>query len=829
MATKTFRINWQVSYKASSNSRYSSGQPILVGSTANYQTFIGIPSAVRDAIKTSKTATNMRLRLYINNASLEWDLGKHKLTSAPTSSTMPWYTYEKAFHETGTGWKEFDLSGSVFEDEYKAGTYQGIVLYSGSTSSHYGEAYNTSTYPMSIEVDGDWNDPPASPVITYPKGGEVVDSSITIKWNKPSDPDGDNLRYKIAIEDNTGWKYSGYTAYGATSYTWNTSGLKETSSASVAVLANDGQVDSPWRYSNNFTISHNQAPTAPTNLSPTNGAVKDRTENIRLSWKHNDDGAQAGFRINWRLKGTTTWNYYPNSTTFKSSTNQYYDFSANTFPFGDIEWGVRTLDQQSKESPIATSQIFFASNPTNAPTILKPVLTDGFYNSSNLVIEWSSLNQIEYEVILYNSDGVELWRQSGAGSTKMAYPSVQLANSTGYEVHVRSKDSTTLIWSDYSVLAFVTSFTPPVQPILQRIETAGEGVFNIFYSASDVNFLPDLIIGNGEYNPQIVPYNAGSVIGENIVINSPTSFTKVGAGQYGLQSYLNVEHIPEGTKVRAELVSDVQGARIYLEGKDASGGSLGLTATFANKAETTAGLLALEYTLPAGCVEVRVIYYTTWDSDTTVNYTDLKLFALAQTPTDSIDVFRRDFTPTDTAPWIKIGEGLTPSGTFLEYTPASGAIYEYKVRAVSNEGTMVDSNLSQASTTFDDTMLQEANNLSNIAVLGFATSRDQVRKVDSSLMKFAGRIYPVREFGENEELTLNVTWEVDSYGDVLRIEEMIQRRDVLLYRDKNGRRFWVTTDKVNVTDKDLTGFELSAEFEMTDFIEDLTRKGEGDA
>jgi len=89
-------------------------------------------------------------------------------------------------------------------------------------------------------------------------------------------------------------------------------------------------------------------------------------------------------------------------------------------------------------------------------------------------------------------------------------------------------------------------------------------------------------------------------------------------------------------------------------------------------------------------------------------------------------------------------------------------------------------------------------------------------------MRFAGRTYPVREFGEHEELVISVEWIVDTYPEVVMFKEMLQRRGILLYRDRNGRRYWVTCDGLEVKDNDVNGFTLRADFHVTDYIEDLS-------
>jgi len=683
MATKTFYLEWMGQYKASTNSYNGGGSPIRVGSSANYQSYLGFPSAVRDALKTSKTATTMKIKLYVTDGA-EFDFGGHKETYNKAGGTMPWYKYIGLHPVLGTGWQTVDLT-SAFMNDYKAGTYHGVVLY--GTTSNLGVASNTGSTRVVIEVNGSWNTPPNAPLITYPSGGEIVDKSVTLRWSSGGDPDGDSLKYQIAYKEGDGgtWKYI-TTGYGVTSYTFDTSGWTEGSNAQFGVRASDGEEWGAYDYTEKFTINHNRPPAQPTQLSPANGAVVDRTEVLTFRWKHNDDGAQAGYRIAWRTVSDSgvvgEWNYIPNGLSFVNSTSQYYNMPANTLPNATIEWGVQTKDQQGFESLYSNYVRIQSREPTNAPQILSPSYSSEI-STTRVTVEWSSLNQQEYELILYDTNGLELFSEIKAGSIKLKEIPIDLDNNKWYEVHLRVKDSTNQIWSDYSVVTFGTNFTPPVTPTIFFSEQAGEGIANIFYSAGDTS-----------------------------------------------------------------------------------------TAT-------------------------------------------------------RIDLYRREYTPQDTEPWLKIAESKTLDGSFLDYTPASTVEYEYKVKAVNETNhTSSDSFTVSVRLDFFETFLQEASNLSSIVLMKNATSRDSNIKIDSALMQFAGRRDPVREFGENEEMTISVEWEVDTYSEVRLIRDMLKRRDILLYRDGYGRRYWVTADGLSISDKVVRGFVLSTTLIVTSYDEDLNKPTE---
>jgi hypothetical protein len=834
MATKTYNLSWMRQFRASNNTYYGSGTPIRVGNSEGFHSYLGIPPQVRTDLKSSRSGTTMKLRLYVTNATPEWDIGRHKLagSSEPSYTTMPWYNYLKPIQGFGTGWLEITLTNDFMSD-YENGTYQGLVLYSGTGSNWFGSASNTGDTSAQIVITGDWNDPPNMPTITYPKGGEIVDKSLTVKWTKPTDPDGDALKYQVAFMDGdgSGWKYF-ETAYGATQLTVDTSNGVEGSRARIAVRAYDGQEWSGYRYSNYFTIDHNRKPSQPTQLSPANGSVADLTDVVRFSWKHNDDGAQAGYQLAWREVNSDgvvgSWTHIPSYTTFSNTTNQFYNMPANKLPAGTIEWTVRTKDQQGETSDYANYVRFKASEPTNAPVMLTPIDTE-LINTTRVTAQWSSLNQLEYEVILTDSTGAELFRELKASSVKLVQIPVDLKNNSQFTLKVRVKDSTSQLWSEYTTTNFGTSFTPPTVPVIKRTEDAGSGVINVFYASADSNIMPAFLVGNGEMNSKITPFSVDS--NENLTITGEDSYSvTTQLGQIvGLEITIEGVDIPiiEGATYRISADSDVAGVRVFLRAFDASGVELGTSYNPPTSGSTGVTHATVGFTIPVGTSYLVARFYNTEDLDGTMNVSNCSIVIESATPTDYIDLYRREYTPTGLAPWIKIGERLSKFGAFLDYTPASGIVYEYKAQAhnVNNE-TSSESEYKQAQSNFIDTYLQEAHNLSSIVTLQYSTSKELDTTIESATHTFAGRRDPVREFGEHEETVIKVDWEVDSIQDVIAFQDMWRRRDILLFRDMNGRRHWVTTDKLNVKDKEIYGFELSAEFTVASYTEDLDKKQE---
>jgi hypothetical protein len=235
----------------------------------------------------------------------------------------------------------------------------------------------------------------------------------------------------------------------------NPSAMEKESGSQIGWVYQDFQASSVLFDS----IILNQAPTAPTNLSPNSGGY-DRATVIRLSWQHNDQNAgdiQSKFDLQWRKVGDTTWNSVTQVTTY-----QYWDAPANTFPKGQIEWRVRTYDQAGLVSPYSAQAVFTASDKPATPTITEPsaVITGPRPN-----VAWSSVDQASYQVQVLDG-AATIWDSNEIISgNKSVTVGIDLTNGKTYTFKVRIKNADG-IWSDWASISQLVSFTPPPAPSL---------------------------------------------------------------------------------------------------------------------------------------------------------------------------------------------------------------------------------------------------------------------------------------------------------------------------------------------------------------------------
>jgi hypothetical protein len=686
MATREFPVSWVGVYRASSNRYISTNGSVLhAGGSNENNTYVGIPSSVKDALKTSKTTPKLKFKMNVIDAG-EFDFGGHRETYNKAGGTMPWYRYLGLHPIYSTGWRTTDLT-SDFMSDYLKGSYHGIVLYGGSNKA---EAYGKtgSSNQAVFVVEGTWNTAPSKPSsITYPKSSSVIDSEMNITWSAGSDSESSTsqLRYELAYYDGSSWREYWTVGAGVTSYNYPMNYKPETSKGRVRIRTIDPEgLKSDWTYSPYFTVNHNRPPEKPTNLTPVGGKIIDRSKMIRFTWKHNDDGAQAGYRFAWRTvsedgnKGS--WNYSPSSSSFINSTSQYHDLSPDYFPLGEIEWTVMTKDQQGENSPYATYERFYAGEASDAPIWLEPQ-SGALINSSEVVANWSSVDQVEYEIELLSGAGAVLWSEQDIASNKSTLVGYALENEKSYTLRVRVVNEDSGLWSEWSEVDFSTQFIPPAQPTIEL---------------------------------QTIDDDGGSL--DTIIVS--------------------------------------------------------------------------------------------WTNDNPAT----------ETPTEYVQVFRREYNATVTQPWEMIADNQAPNSSMVDYSPASNQTYEYMLRAWGANDTYAESGLAEGEVQLSHSFLQRAQSPSDLLVIE-VEDRSQDYDLGGTMMVFANRTKPVFEHGINELMSLPISFYIETHAELKNTLDFIKRRETFLYRDNVGRRFFCIAQKPSVKDLAVNGFTIDIELHEVDYGE----------
>lgn len=105
--------------------------------------------------------------------------------------------------------------------------------------------------------------------------------------------------------------------------------------------------------------------------------------------------------------------------------------------------------------------------------------------------------------------------------------------------------------------------------------------------------------------------------------------------------------------------------------------------------------------------------------------------------------------------------------------------------------------------------------------IGGVDSKDS-RGRDSTALQFAGREYPVYDFGSGKSETIDrsttLTYSDDDVFRLARLREMSQSNDTWVYRDKRGRKIYCVMTKY--AEQDIAyGYNVSFTLTRVDFDE----------
>lgn len=159
-----------------------------------------------------------------------------------------------------------------------------------------------------------------------------------------------------------------------------------------------------------------------------------------------------------------------------------------------------------------------------------------------------------------------------------------------------------------------------------------------------------------------------------------------------------------------------------------------------------------------------------------------------------------------------------------DYTVESNRQYQYFVRAVSNTGTYLDSDIKNiVSTTFKMSVLSPVTNLTNTFEIKHNLKERPAKSIKVSTPNssnyFSGRKYPVVEYSEHLDYAIALTFFIKDDAAFQRLLDILYLKGVVLYRDKR-RKFYGNISEINVTDH-FAGYVVNLSINQTDYDEYL--------
>lgn len=500
MALITLNANQSVfAFPGSSGQRDSA---LIVGKNTNgtdFRSFINFPI---DQIPKDREIISARLELYVlSGNAADGNISAGRIFNAWNESTLTWNNqpgsyegYNAQIVSNQPGWVYWDATDFVKHWVQYPLEALGLRLTDDRETLETSKSFASSRHPDSNlrpRLVVTYGHAPSRPTLTSPNGGEDIDKNHLITWQPSTDVETpqNQLRYHIQLSSNNGssWKtIVALTDPGVVSVNYDFSSETESPISLLRIRAWDGEDYSAFDTSDGvFTIRHNVAPSAPTNLSP-NGIPIDRTIPQRLSWRHNDPNVgdvQSKADVRWRTQGSPSWN--PISVI--GNTQETY-IAPNTLPAGKIEWQVRTYDQLGWVGAWSDLAVFTAAEPSNTPVIVEP---GEVVNVARPVVSWTSGMQSIYQIVVEDSVGAVVWDSGNViSSVKTRTIGADLANGGRYKVKVRIQDGSGL-YSSYAEKEILVSYTPPAAPTISTYSD-GSGVRLVIENPEPTNTQPNV-------------------------------------------------------------------------------------------------------------------------------------------------------------------------------------------------------------------------------------------------------------------------------------------------------------------------------------------------
>lgn len=465
------------------------------------------------------------------------------------------------FNDSGSGPLILELADVAYSSASATGTKSNAF---GGTAFYYCAA-NVLIQPT--------NSTPSAPVVTAPNGGENINASVSVTWNNGTDPDGDTLSYDVDYTRDGGSTWVNLvTGTASLSYAWNTSGVTASAACRVRVRSRDpyGALSAYDESNANFTIAHNQTPTATTSVSPANAVTVDLAAGATFVFTYNDpdtSDTMASYAMRRKITGAGSYEYWNagtgawqgtevfNSLSVAQGANGSVTFASGKWTNGNVyQWAVSARDNAGATGPYPSD---FTVTAGAAPAVTVTTPTGTVTDTNQPVVAWTYSDtendpQANYQVRVFTAAQYGIggfdpavspstW-DSGVVSSVTAR-NVQvgsvLTNGTSYRAYVRSGQSGSQ-FSAWAFSAFTVSLTPPGTPVLtvtldnpnNRVTLAGTwspaGAFtnantSFYFEYSDNAGVTWNAVRNGS---GLVPNgsNAASVIDQEAAIAAPRSY-----------------------------------------------------------------------------------------------------------------------------------------------------------------------------------------------------------------------------------------------------------------------------------------------------------------
>ncbi len=231
----------------------------------------------------------------------------------------------------------------------------------------------------------------------------------------------------------------------------------------------DGTQWSDWSASRTFNT--NAAPSVPSGLTPSGGAILTDYPLLSCLATDADDTTGTGFAVSARIKNSSGTVLFTRAMTLSGTTGrwEYQTDGTDLASFATYRWDAYSYDGtlysgEATSSATATksSEVTFVYAEGPTVTVTSPAAS-ATITTASLLVEWTTSDQAKKRVYLYDSTGATEIYDSGeivSATGSHTIPSGYYHNDTSYQLVVWVEDTTPLTGQSNAVL-FDVDYTEP--------------------------------------------------------------------------------------------------------------------------------------------------------------------------------------------------------------------------------------------------------------------------------------------------------------------------------------------------------------------------------
>lgn len=432
-------------------------------------------------------------------------------------------------------------------------------------------------------------------------------------------------------------------------------------------------------------------------------------------------------------------------TVNQTTPNQYYDMTASTLPTsGTVIWKVMTMDSNDVISGYTTSSFTLGVVPQKAPIPVAPI-SQFMDQTKPIKFEWIFIGGSSGET----QSKYDLQHSIDGGTNWTTVTNLngnkyyELASNTLASGNITWRVRTYNNWNEVSPYSENRSFTVIGSPAIPQIVSVTNSAKPTISWTSSGQHLYEL-----------------QILKENIVILDTGSITSVGDRSFKLEDYLK-----DGDYIaRLRILNEYN--------------------LYSPLSEKSFVISTVKPSKP-----IMEIYNSEYSITIKTSNTSLKSYVYRDNEL-ICEVIKNSFT---------------------DYTGENKKEYQYFIRTIDVNDNFNDSDIKLARCKFNDNTIALLDNPEEFIRLSYGLGsipkKSYSFSVIGNLVYFDGRKNPVAEFSEFEDESKTLGFFVKEHDEVDALKELISKRQLLIYRDSNGKNIVGTVLSIQ-SDNDILGYNI---------------------